>query len=173
MQPENTYYGGGIGPANYQTPKKRLGRRQIFIGITAVLLVTTIILAVVSALEGGSQKKLSDDFVAKFVAADVDGTYELLSPETRSKETPASWSRKVLATKDFFSTYKQGSLIIDDPSLDGLADTESQSGETFTYVAKGKDGTYAFIVAVSNETADAGVVSFDSSPYVDTGGVLK
>ncbi len=171
MQPTNTYYGGGVGSSNYQAPK-RANRRLLLIGVMALLVVITAILGVVSVSRGSSQQKLSDEFVKKFIASDIEGTYALLAPETKNKETAESWSTKIRLTEGFFTVYKSAKLIIDDPSAEQSAD-ETNPTETHTYIAKGRDGTYALTVTVSKDKSNYGVVSFDSSPYIDIEKVLE
>ena len=174
MQPTNTYYGGGAGPTNYQTPNRSLGRRKLLFIVALILLAVTVVLGAFSAISGGgSQQRLSDDFVKKFVASDVEATYALLTQETKSTQTLDEWSAKVNLTKGFFGEYKYAELIQDDSSQQVIEDETQSNVETHTYIARGKDGTYAFVVTVSKNKADKGVISFDSSAYIDVMKELK
>lgn len=62
-----------------------------------------------------------------------------------------------------------------DPPLDSaqveVAET-AEDTETITYVARGKDGKYAFTLVVSSSKEDPGIVSFGSAPYIDVRKVL-
>jgi hypothetical protein len=173
MQPNNVYYGGGAQP---QTEYKRpLSRRKLLLIIGAIVLLLAVIMGALSVSGPGSQSELTDSFVQKFVSGDANGTYEMLAPSTKKIESLENWTVKVNLTKDFFTEYKRGDVVLD-PPLDSaqveVAETTDDT-ETITYVARGKDGEYAFTVVVSSSEEDSGVVSFGSVPYIDVRKVLR
>jgi len=142
--------------------------------IGAVVLILTAIMGVLSVSGSKSQSKLTDSFVQKFVSGDANGTYEMLAPSTKKTESLENWTVKVNLTKDFFTEYKRGDVVLD-PPLDSaqveVAET-AEDTETITYVARGKDGKYAFTLVVSSSKEDPGIVSFGSAPYIDVRKVL-
>jgi len=155
---QGQFYVGGSPVASPQGSRRKT---LLTVGIVVILalVIVTIIVSILSLGDPG--KKVADDFVKKYVASDIDGTYELLTLETQQSETKTSWATKLIKTKDFYSSYTYSELP------EQAKTGQDDSIGVYRYIAEGRDGQYALIVTTKKTSEGVGVISFEANPYLE------
>lgn len=155
-QQQQTYYGDNI-PTQYGTPAKKSKKRLIIIVVAVVFVALLGILAAATGKSQTPDQKFATSFANLYASGQSAKTYNMLLPETQSKETKAGWdSQEAIAAKVFGG--KKPKYLRSVVVAPGVKNGPTQH----FFIANGSDSKYTFVVLVTSESGKRSVKTFDS-----------